>query len=46
MPFIPALRRQSKHVCELEVSLVCKASSRKAGVTQRNPVMSKKNIIP
>lgn len=39
MPLITALRRKrQKDVCELEASLVCRASSRTARAAQRNPV--------
>ena len=38
-PLIPALRRQGRHLCEFEASLVYKASYRTASkATQRNPV--------
>jgi len=40
--FIPALRRQRQEdLCDSEASLVCKASSRTARVTQRSPVLEK-----
>jgi hypothetical protein len=39
MPLIPALRRQRQvDLCEFEVSLIYRVSSRKAKATQRNPV--------
>ena len=40
MPFNPALGRQSQaDLCEFEVSLAYRVSSRTARVTQRNPVL-------
>jgi hypothetical protein len=38
---IPALRRQSRHISELEATLVYRVSSRTARATQRNPVWKK-----
>ena len=39
---IPALRRQRQEICECEVSLVHRVSSRTARDTQRNPVSKNK----
>ena len=43
MPLIPALRTQRQEdLCEFEVSLVCRVSSRTArAIAQRNPVSKK-----
>jgi hypothetical protein len=44
LPIIPALKRQRQvDLCEFKTSLVYRASSRTARVTQRNPVSKNKN---
>jgi hypothetical protein len=43
-PLIPAFRRQRLvDLCELEASLIYRATSRTAKATQRNPVLKEKH---
>ena len=45
MPLVPALRRQRQRqedLCEFEVNVIYRVSSRTARATQRNPVLKNK----